>query len=385
MHIAILSDGVHPYVVGGMQKHTYYLCKYLAKENIRITLIHFNRSNLDISRLEVFSSDERRYIESIVINFPDEDRFPGHYLRSSYKYSCLAYHAIHQRLKEFDFIYTKGFSGWKLLEEKCLNPDKFPAVGINFHGYEMFQKQADLRSRAASIMLKNPVRKLTRMADVVFSYGAGISGIIRKLGIPSDRIAEIPAGIETEWLRKTPVSTNSERRTFVYLGRFERRKGTEELAIVLPDLLKDERVIFSFIGPIPDDRKIVHPRVNYYGTVTDRDELIRLLDSTDFLVCPSWSEGMPNVILEAMSRGCAIIASKVGAVSDMVDERNGYTLHPGNVEDLKSCMLEAAQQSQDSLLSMKKASMNKIEHEFLYSHIIQKLLQTISKYKKQIV
>jgi len=118
MRIAIISDGVHPYVVGGMQRHTYYLCKYLSLSGIKVTLYHFNNSNLDINKLEVFSEKERENIESIVVPFPSSNKLPGHYIRDSYKYSCLIYELIKDRLNEFDFIYSKGFSAWKLIELK---------------------------------------------------------------------------------------------------------------------------------------------------------------------------------------------------------------------------------------------------------------------------
>ena len=44
------------------------------------------------------------------------------------------------------------------------------------------------------------------------------------------------------------------------------------------------------------------------------------------MVCPSYSEGMPNVILEAMARGLAIIATDVGAIAEMVDSTNGILM-----------------------------------------------------------
>ena len=51
-----------------------------------------------------------------------------------------------------------------------------------------------------------------------------------------------------------------------------------------------------------------------------------MYDSCDILLCPSYSEGMPNVILEAMSRGLAIIATNVGAIRLLVSEDNGVLL-----------------------------------------------------------
>ena len=58
MRIALITDGIWPYVLGGMQKHSYYLCKYLAQQNVYVDLYHFNQSNYDISKLEFFTEEE---------------------------------------------------------------------------------------------------------------------------------------------------------------------------------------------------------------------------------------------------------------------------------------------------------------------------------------
>ena len=122
MQIAIVCDGVHPYVMGGMQRHTYYLVKYLSRMGVKITLVHFNMSQLDINKLEVFSDEEKANIENIVLEFPKGDGLPGHYVRASYRYACMVYDTLKDRLHSFDFIYSKGFSAWKIIEEKKKNP-----------------------------------------------------------------------------------------------------------------------------------------------------------------------------------------------------------------------------------------------------------------------
>ena len=47
MRIALVTDGIYPYVMGGMQKHSYYLCKYLVKLGVEIDLYHTNQSAFD--------------------------------------------------------------------------------------------------------------------------------------------------------------------------------------------------------------------------------------------------------------------------------------------------------------------------------------------------
>jgi glycosyltransferase involved in cell wall biosynthesis len=382
MRIAILSDGVHPYVVGGMQRHTFYLVKYLAQRKINVTLYHFNQSNLDINQLEIFSDEEKEMIESIVIDFPKGDKFPGHYIRSSYNYSELIFENIQSRLQEFDFIYTKGFSGWKLIEEKKKNHLNCPPIGVKFHGYEMFQKQANFKSYLASLLLKNPVKWISLNADYVFSYGSKITEIIKQLGVSNNRIVEIPAGIEVSWLIQSEI-TVSETRSFVFLGRYERRKGVEELNKALKALIKtNKNFVFHFIGPFEEQLKVKSDKIIYHGKITDNSKIKEILDQSDFLLSPSWSEGMPNVILEGMARACCIICTNVGANSIMVDNSNGRFVEVGNVNDIFEALQWAIDLDMNSVLKMKQHSLNKVQNKLLYQNIIDMFVNSILTIKK---
>lgn len=382
MRIAIVCDGVHPYVVGGMQRHTFYLVKYLSRMGVKITLLHFNQSNLDIQKLEVFSEQERDNIENIVLEFPKGDGLPGHYVRASFDYSVLCFEAIKDRIMEFDFIYTKGFSGWKLIKEKRKHPE-WPPIGVKFHGYEMFQKQADTKRLLQSFLLRRPVRWISLNADFVFSYGSKITEIIRSLGVKEGKIIQIPAGIEKEWIRDASPNVNSIRK-FVYLGRYERRKGIEELNKAIESLESEGiKYTFDFIGPFTETQKLPFKSLTYHGALTDNSKIRAILDQSDFLVCPSWSEGMPNVILEGMARGCAIIATDVGATSIMVRNGNGLLIEPGKVKVISSAIKAAVSYSDAQILSMKLHSLEIIKNELVYENILVKLLESINKIIKK--
>jgi glycosyltransferase involved in cell wall biosynthesis len=79
------------------------------------------------------------------------------------------------------------------------------------------------------------------------------------------------------------------------------------------------------IGDWPQWDAGIH-KVVYQGVVRDQNLLMEKFDACDVLLLPSLSEGMPTVILEAMARGLDVIASDVGAVSELVEN----PLSPGD-------------------------------------------------------
>ncbi len=375
MRIALLTDGIFPYVIGGMQKHSYCLTKYLARQGVEIDLYHFNRSERDARTLELFSEEERRFIHPILIPFPVQGKLPGHYLRESYEYSRRVYEAMLKR-DPVDYIYAKGFTAWSLLDQKRKGV-KFPPVGVNFHGYEMFQPPASFRTRMEQYLLRSPVLFNLKYADQVFSYGGKITSLLTSLGIPKGKIIELPAGIESEWLIDQSAPIRKIRR-FIFAGRYERRKGIEELHKML---LAWEGPEFEFIiaGPIPVSKQIKKAGIKYTGSIDNQKDMKTLLRDSDILVCPSHSEGMPNIILEGLASGLAIIATDVGAVSSMVDGKNGWLINPGSEKELQAAFKSAVHISEQELDEKKRSSLIRVKERFFWDKLILKTIDKITE------
>jgi glycosyltransferase involved in cell wall biosynthesis len=380
MYVALITDGISPYVLGGMQKHSFYLAKYLAKNKVYVDLFHYNDSQYNINLLEFFSEEEKKYINSIVLQFPTSAKFPGHYIYKSYKYSGLVFNAIKDKLNTYDFIYTKGFSGWKLISEKHKGSITCCKIGVKFHGYEMFQIAPESKSKIQQFLLRPFVKKISKQADIVFSYGGKITEIIQSIGVNSKQIIEIPSGVEKGFIGNTISSHNEPYRKFVFLGRAERRKGIIELNEVLQNLVSQKQPFkFEFIGPIPDSMKIKNDSIIYHGEIRDVQKIKSLLVQNDILVCPSWSEGFPNVILEAMASGLAIIATNVGAVAAMVSDKNGWLIEPANKVHLENSLIEAI--NLKDLSSKKEQSLQLVQSTFNWEIISKKLIEAISNKK----
>jgi glycosyltransferase involved in cell wall biosynthesis len=86
-----------------------------------------------------------------------------------------------------------------------------------------------------------------------------------------------------------------------------------------------------------------------------RPDLDRFIPFFDLLVLPSHTEGLPNIVLEALAAGVPVVATAVGGTPEViVDDDNGYLVRPGNAEDLAAKILEAL----DSPQRLKEMSTN---------------------------
>ncbi|MDB9805163.1 glycosyltransferase family 4 protein [Porticoccaceae bacterium] len=98
----------------------------------------------------------------------------------------------------------------------------------------------------------------------------------------------------------------------------------------------------------------------------------RLFSTCDFYILPSYHEGLPVSIIEAMSYGMPILSTSVGGIPEIViDGENGRLVEPGNVEEL-TFALEWFITHPDTLLSMGMNSLKRGE-EFYSPKVIEKL------------
>jgi glycosyltransferase involved in cell wall biosynthesis len=68
----------------------------------------------------------------------------------------------------------------------------------------------------------------------------------------------------------------------------------------------------------------------------ENDLIHEILNSTDIFLLPSQREGLPTVILEAMSHGIPVIASDVGGIPELVQHgKTGYLAPPGDCDEFK--------------------------------------------------
>jgi len=127
-----------------------------------------------------------------------------------------------------------------------------------------------------------------------------------------------------------------------FLGLIGERKGVFDLIKAVKMIYNNGLNIHLSIAGNGETKKLreeivkdgLEEIVEFLGWINDRvrDTLLR---KTDIFVLPSYGEGMPMSILEAMSYAIPVISTRVGGIPEVVvHEETGYLIEPGDLKDL---------------------------------------------------
>lgn len=363
MRIALLTDGIWPDKVGGMQKHSLYLAKYLSLNNIKVDL-YYCADDHQVVR-DQFTDTEISNIKLMKEDFPKmKIPFPGHYLIDSYLFSKRLY-KLFLKQEPYDFVYAQGFTGWYFVKQNV-------RIGSNLHGLEMFQKVFGFKAKLIQLLLRFPARTIIRNSAVSFSLGGKLTDILKAQS--AVKIKETPIGIGEEWLK--PNTAMNEKICFAFVGRNEKRKGLDNLFKVLGQMdINQFRFHFIGIGK-PSNMKDSNNLV-FHGELKDAGRIREILSGCDCLVCPSIAEGMPTVILEAMSMGMAIIATDTGATSLLVDSTIGHLIQPNINEQLLQSLKYFISIDRSELQNLKDNSVRKVTDQYIWPVSIKTTIQAL--------
>ena len=182
-----------------------------------------------------------------------------------------------------------------------------------------------------NMMMRWFIRETLKRVDTAIVLSDRLRSIFEGL---VENVSTVPNGIDFLIERSRPLKKKRGDVVVGYMGNLFRRKGVFDLLSAVPRVLEaDSNVEFRFAGAWwgqeTDLRRDVdkfitqhelQDRVKFVGSV-DGESKIRFLTEVDIFVFPSWNEGSPLVILEAMATGCPVISTDdVGGIPDLVDD-----------------------------------------------------------------
>lgn len=138
---------------------------------------------------------------------------------------------------------------------------------------------------------------------------------------------------------------------FSFMGELSERKGIKDLIHAFAKSEnKDARLLIAGNGDVESlvalcNELGISEKVEFLGWI-NKEQKLDLLARTDVVVLPSYAEGLPMSILEAMSVGLPVITTPVGAVEDAITHNeHGLLVNPGNVAQISDALSELAHDS----------------------------------------
>jgi len=156
-----------------------------------------------------------------------------------------------------------------------------------------------------------------------------------------------------------------------FIGRVSEEKNPDVFCKIADNLLNKEKLEdlkFFVIGDGPMGRQvekmitdIKSKNIQYLGY---QPEVSQYLSAADIFILPSSIEGFPLSILEAMAMKVAVIASDVGAVAEVIDDKeNGFVVTPGSVTEISKA-IKSLDANREELKRIKNNARKKVENTY---------------------
>ncbi len=205
--------------------------------------------------------------------------------------------------------------------------------------------------------------------------------------VPAEKCVIIPgSGVNTNHFRPLPKTREENKFIFLFIGRLLYDKGLSEYVEAAQQLRHSgEQIECRIAGDLHDANPagvskdkllewIENKDVVYLGKVLDVRHIIR---QADVIVLPSYREGIPRVILEAMAMGKPVITTDVaGCRETVVHGENGFVVPVKNAEALSLAMSTMMESTESELTKMGELS-RKRALQFFDEKIITSRYQSI--------
>ena len=200
------------------------------------------------------------------------------------------------------------------------------------------------------------------------------------------------------WTVENPVVLNSPEKVvhnqwslpnskskLLFVGRLVKEKGIFELLHAVATLTQKHDIHLLILGVGPEENavkklidKLGISKTVTLGGYTEGQKLIAAYKEADILILPSWIEGFPTVVTEAMQHGTAIVTTKIRGVADHLIENENAIYTP--VNDANALASNIEKLVNNPQLRDKIVQTNKVKvQDFLPKPVALRYLETIYK------
>jgi L-malate glycosyltransferase len=328
VHICMIT-GDFPPVCGGIGHYVYNLSKILIKRGYTVTVLTRGSFFKSMYTIEVdgISVWKIRYLPV----YPFHVRFHRYFLNNIFL----------KNEKKFDIVHFHN----PLVPSLKTNLPVVVTEHGTVRGDISHLTNKDLSSVFTKIFAREFIAldyEMLRNSDVITTVSNSCKNEIQAMIPEKKEIYIIGNGVDTNLFCPDPEITRDQN-TILYTGRLDGRKGVSDLlrsAVEVCEKFPDSKFILTGRGPNSDYlEKLVRnlklqENVTFTGYVS-KDRLIKLYQSSTLYVLPSYYEGLPTTLLEAMSCGLpAIVTDVEGSSEVIINNQNGILVPPKSPEEL---------------------------------------------------
>jgi glycosyltransferase involved in cell wall biosynthesis len=198
----------------------------------------------------------------------------------------------------------------------------------------------------ASPRRKSAILSVLRQANAIIVLGQFWQNyLVENLHQPADKVHIVPNGVPDPGPK--PTTPADERLNILFAGEVGHRKGVGDLieALGRPNLRELAwHLTIAGSGEIDSHRERaqrlgIADRVTFLGWV-DLNQVTRLMRTAHIFALPSYQEGLPMAIIEAMANALPVVTTPVGSIPDMIrDGDTGLLVPPGDPTALSEAFL----------------------------------------------
>jgi len=326
-----------PPLIGGGGYHVYNLAKELVRREVDVTVFTLNvRNTFLLKKTEVETHFGKVKVFRVPASYIPKTTYP------------IAPKLIPLLLKENpDIIHAHGYQVFTTDAALTVSKIKKIPLVLTLHG---FPRGFDKLTHRAYFNLIG--KETLKKAKKIISVSPMVAREFKAIGVPQEKIAIIPNGIDLEEYKQLPMGDLFRKRldikenekVVLTVGRLEKIKGFQYLIKALPSIIKEvgstKLVIagpdFNYGATLKKltEETNVQDHVIFYGPINGKEKF-EAFSAANIVAVPSLYEGFGMLLLEAMAAGKPLVATNTGAAPEIIQNgKNGILANLGNVEDL---------------------------------------------------
>lgn len=236
-------------------------------------------------------------------------------------------------------------------------------------------------------------KKLISGADQLLSVSNALKKTANTIEKPKREIRVVYNGCDSDTFvfRKeyrtqirNELGISEKDKVLIFIGSLSKEKGILELMAAFTKVNSTKANLhLVIIGNGPEQLRIqnivashnIETKVHIIGC-RPHDEIPKYLSSADIFALPSHTEGLPNVVLEAMACELPVIATRVGGIPEVVEEgRSGILIDKKNVDSLKDA-IESLIKNESMAKEMGINGRKNVENNFSWYRNAKEVVQT---------